>query len=117
MSPLSLRPMQSQAASMASSHTDGMSGIGDSRFARLHQPSPVRTDGGLWLESHALAGSSAFWAQLIGQMMPPENRLQPAVIRQMHASYAQPVTPYGSESLIFFSPYALDKDRYIDLYS
>lgn len=82
--------------------------------------SPMREiaqNGGVWLEPHNPGGSAAFWAQLLGQLLPQENLLQPAVIQEMHASYASPTTPYGSESHDIFSPNALDKDRRIDLYS
>ncbi|OSQ38528.1 hypothetical protein TMES_12090 [Thalassospira mesophila] len=92
-------------------------GISVTHAAPPHKVLAINRVGGPWLDYHFPGGSSAFLAQLLGQIMPAESLVQPVIIQKMHASYAALLTPYGSEASVFFSPYALDKDRPIDLYT
>ncbi|MFC4237012.1 hypothetical protein ACFOY8_17540 [Thalassospira xianhensis] len=115
ITPIPLHPARRPDA--ASSGTDGPAGIGMDVTALVSPVREIAQNGGAWLEPHDPGGSAAFWAQLLGQLLPQENLLQPAVIQELHASYARHSTPYGSESHVFFSPNALDNDRRIDLYS
>jgi len=100
----------------ASTGTDGPAGIGIDTTAPISPVREIAQNGGAWLQPHDLVGSAAFWTQLLGQILPQENLLQPPVIQEMHASYARLSTPYGIETNVFFSPYALDKDSSVDLY-
>ncbi|WP_417804288.1 hypothetical protein [Thalassospira lucentensis] len=101
----------------ASTGTDGPAGIGIDIHAQISPVREVAQSGGVWLQPHDLVGSAAFWTQLLGQILPQENLLQPPVIQEMHASYAAHSTPSSIETYDFFSPSALDKDSAIDLYS
>ncbi len=101
----------------ASTGTDGPAGIGIDQLAQISPVREIAQNGGAWLQPHDLVGSAAFWTQLLGQILPQENLLQPPVIQEMHASYAQHSKPYSVETNVFFSPSALDKDSAIDLYS
>ncbi|MEQ8286540.1 hypothetical protein [Thalassospira sp.] len=96
---------------------DGPAGIGIDTTAPISPVREIAQNGGAWLQPHDLVGSAAFWTQLLGQILPQENLLQPPVIQEAHASYARHSTPYSVETNVFFSPYALDKDSSIDLYS
>ena len=101
----------------ASTGTDGPAGIGIDQLAQIPPVREIAQNGGAWLQPHDLVGSAAFWTQLLGQILPQENLLQPPVIQEMHASYARHSKPYSVETNVFFSPSALDKDSAIDLYS
>lgn len=115
ITPISMLP--ARRTDSASSGTDGPAGIGTVSTARISPIREIAQNGGAWLQPHDLVGSAAFWTQLLGQLLPQENLLQPPVIQEMHASYAQHSTPYSIETHDFFSPSALDKDSSIDLYS
>ena len=115
ITPISMLP--ARRTETASSGTDGPAGIGIEQLARISPVEKIAQNGGAWLQPHDLGGSAAFWAQLIGQLLPQENLLQPPVIQEMHASYAWHSKPYGVETHVFFSPSGLDKDSSIDLYS
>lgn len=101
----------------ANTGTDGPAGIGIDQLAQISPVREIAQNGGAWLQPHDLVGSAAFWTQLLGQILPQENLLQPPVIQEMHASYARHSKPYSVETNVFFSPSALDKDSAIDLYS
>lgn len=101
----------------ASTGTDGPAGIGIDQLAQISPVREIAQNGGAWLQPHDLVGSAAFLTQLLGQILPQENLLQPPVIQEMHASYARHSKPYSVETNVFFSPSALDKDSAIDLYS
>lgn len=115
ITPISMLP--ARRTETASSGTDGPAGIGIDQLAQSTAVEKIAQNGGAWLQPHDLAGSAAFWTQLLGQMLPQENLLQPPVIHAAHASYAVHREPYSIETNVFFSPSALDKDRAIDLYS
>lgn len=100
-----------------STGTDGPAGIGIAKLAQISPVEKIAHSGGAWLQPHDLVGSAAFWTQLLGQVLPQENLLQPPVIQDAHASYARHFEPYSVETNVFFSPSALDKDSSIDLYS
>lgn len=115
IAPISMLP--ARRTESASSGTDGPAGIGIDIPAQISPVREITQNGGAWLQPHDLGGSAAFWTQLLGQLLPQENLLQPPVIQTMHASYAAHLKPYGGETNEFFSPSALDKDSPIDLYS
>ncbi|PKR48433.1 hypothetical protein [Thalassospira marina] len=100
-----------------STGTSSARGIRVEHAAAPHKNLAINQGGGPWLDYHFPGGSSAFLAQLLGQLLPAENPVQPVIIQKMHVSYAAFFTPYGSEASVFFSPIALDKDRPIDLYT
>ncbi|WP_152630619.1 hypothetical protein [Thalassospira sp. HJ] len=115
ITPISMLP--ARRTETASSGTDGPAGIGIEQLAQISPVEKIVQGGGAWLQPHDLVGSAAFWTQLLGQVLPQENLLQPPVIQTAHASYAQHHKPYSVETNVFFSPSALDKDSSIDLYS
>ncbi|MAL40896.1 MULTISPECIES: hypothetical protein [Thalassospira] len=115
ITPIPMQPARRNPS--ASTGTDGPAGIGIDQLARISPVREITQDGGAWLQPHDLGGSAAFWTQLLGQLLPQENLLQPPVIQEMHASYARHSKPYGVETHVFFSPSGLDKDSSIDLYS
>ena len=115
ITPISMLP--ARRTETASSGTDGPAGIGIEQLTQFSPVEKIAQGGGAWLQPHDLVGSAAFWTQLLGQVLPQENLLQPPVIQEMHASYARHSKPYGVETHVFFSPSALDKDSSIDLYS
>lgn len=115
ITPISMLP--ARRTETASSGTDGPAGIGIEQLAQISPVEKIAQGGGAWLQPHDLVGSAAFWTQLLGQVLPQENLLQPPVIQAAHASYAEHHKPYSVETNVFFSPSALDKDSRIDLYS
>lgn len=115
ITPISMLP--ARRTETASSGTDGPAGIGIDQLAQLSPVEKIAQDGGVWLQPHDLAGSAAFWTQLLGQLLPQENLLQPPVIQSAHASYAHHYKPDSVETNVFFSPSTLDRDSKIDLYS
>ena len=116
-------PITAPLASPVRPPVTSNTGASSTREIRVEHAAPphknlaINLGGGPWLDYHFPGGSSAFMAQLLGQLLPSENNAQPAIIRKMHVSYAAFFTPYGSEASVFFSPYALDNDRPIDLYT
>ncbi|RCK43082.1 hypothetical protein TH25_22315 [Thalassospira profundimaris] len=108
----SVRP---SAASSAG--TGSMRGIRVEHAAPPHKNLAINQGAAPWLDNHFPGGSSAFWAQLLGQLLPGETPTQPAIIQKAHVSYAAFFTPYGSETSVFFSPFGLDNDTPIDLYT
>ncbi len=114
-----LAPLATAIRPPVTSNTGASStrGIRVEYAAPPHANLAINHGGGPWLDYHFPGGSTAFLAQLLGQLLPAENPVQPAIIQKMHVSYAAFFTPYGSEASVFFSPCALDKDRPIDLYT
>jgi hypothetical protein len=115
ITPIPLQPARWTPS--ARTGTDGPAGVGIEIPAHISPIREIAQNGGAWLQPHDLGGSAAFWAQLIGQLLPQENLLQPPVIQEMHDSYARNLKPYSVETHVFFSPSGLDKDSLIDLYS
>jgi hypothetical protein len=115
ITPISMLP--ARRTETASSGTDGPAGIGIDQLAQISATEKIARGGGAWLQPHDLVGSAAFWTQILGQILPQENLLQPPVIQSAHASYAQHHKPDSVETNVFFSPSTLDMDSKIDLYS
>ncbi|OKH86279.1 hypothetical protein LF95_23660 [Thalassospira sp. TSL5-1] len=107
-----IRPLATGSAG-----THGARGIRVEHAAAPHKNLAINQGGGPWLDYHFPGGSSAFLAQLLGQLLPAEISTQPAIIQKAHVSYAAFFTPYGSEASVFFSPIGLDNDTPIDLYT
>ncbi|MCC9620590.1 hypothetical protein LPB41_02700 [Thalassospira sp. MA62] len=115
ITPITLPPARNTHA--ASTGTDGLAGVGITTTAQISPSREISQNGGAWLQPHDLVGSAAFWTQLLGQVLPQENLLQPPVIQRVHDSYAPLLKPDSVETNVIFSPSGLDKDSAIDLYS